>query len=218
MPVLRPLISVHVAKAGGSATGRVLRDSYGEAFQGDYTDNPANPSSQRVLDPLRYFNRRELLPAGIRCVHGHFHPGKFQIDPTVILFTLIRHPVDNIISIYFFWKNMKRQNDILHDYFLDQNLTIADTARLPILRWLLSKTYFEGFDMGRFNIIARHDDRDQALTELSSLIGITLGVSIRENITAFNPERYETETNTKLRMMLEDILSDDIRFYEKFVR
>jgi hypothetical protein len=82
-----PLISVHVAKAGGSSVGRMLKEAYSEAFLANYQDNPANPLSQRVLDPRKYFSRRETMPAEIKCVHGHFHPGKFELTGDIVLLT-----------------------------------------------------------------------------------------------------------------------------------
>jgi hypothetical protein len=215
--VLQSLISVHVAKAGGSSVGRMLKIAYGDAFLHEHQDNPANCLSQRVLDPHKYFGRKQKLPHGIRCIHGHFHPGKFDIADGTVLFTLLRHPVDNILSIYFFWRAMERQpGDALHSYFLDNNLTIAETAKLPLIRWLFSRTYFEGFDMNRFDIIGRHSNREVALGELSARIGFSLDTKIRENVTPASDGRIEAANDMKLRRDLEGILSDDIKFYERF--
>jgi hypothetical protein len=63
------------------------REAYSEAFLANYQDNPANPLSQRVLDPRKYFSRRETMPAEIKCVHGHFHPGKFELTGDIVLLT-----------------------------------------------------------------------------------------------------------------------------------
>ena len=218
MKLLPSLISVHMAKASGSSVGRMLNEAYGEAFRGDYQDNPANPLSQRVLDPHTYFSRRERLPAGIRCVHGHFHPGKFDLTGDVGLFTLLRHPVDNILSIYFFWKAADHRHDALHNYIYTNNLTIIETARLPLLRWLFSRTYFEGIDMDRFDVIGRQTDRENALKRLSERIGAPLDCSIYENQTPKTDEYEDALADHKLRNTLETILEDDIRFYERYAR
>ena len=96
------LVSVHVPKAGGVSMTRMLRNAFGEAFQIDYAENPANPLSPRMLDPIGYMSRKQTIPEGVQCLHGHFHPAKYAFDVRAFLFTLLRHPVDNMISIFFF--------------------------------------------------------------------------------------------------------------------
>jgi hypothetical protein len=215
---LSPLISVHAPKASGRSVGRMLKEAYGETFLANYQDTPS-ALSQRVLDPHKYFARKETLPAGIRCIHGHFHPGKFDLTGDVVLFTLLRHPVDNILSIYFFWKTLERQGDALHDYFCDNRLTIVETARLPLLRWLFSRTYFEDFNMSRFDVIGCFTDRENALRRLSERIGAPLlNIVARENVTPDSLERKEALGDQALRIQLESILADDIRFYERYAR
>ena len=56
------LVSVHVPKAGGVSMTRMLRNAFGEAFQIDYAENPANPLSPRMLDPIGYMSRKQTIP------------------------------------------------------------------------------------------------------------------------------------------------------------
>jgi hypothetical protein len=213
---MKQLIFVHVAKAGGSSLLKTFRDKFGGRLLVDYSENPADPLSPRRLDPTRYNARQIRVPDTFDCVHGHFHPGKYAITPDVILSTILRDPIDNIISIYFYWKSLGPGHDALHDYFLAQNLSLLETARLPILRHLFSETYFGGFDMTRFNLIGRHDRREEALKKMGYMIGDTFQTSIRENVTPATPERQEAQSDVRLRRALEDTLSDDVRFYERF--
>ena len=74
------LVSVHVPKAGGVSMTRMLRNAFGEAFQTDYAENPAHPLSPRVLDPAGYMSRKQTIPEGVQCLHGHFHPAKYAFD------------------------------------------------------------------------------------------------------------------------------------------
>jgi len=215
---MNPLISVHVAKAGGSSLLKIFESRFGAGLLRDYAENPADPVSPRNLDPERYFARQTRIPDGVACVHGHFHPGKYAIPANAILSTMLRHPVDNIISIYFFWKTLARGHDALHDYFLAQTLSLQETAKLPLLRHLFSKTYFGGFDMGRFDVVGRHDSRDAALTKIGALTGGRFETGTHENVTRATPERREAESDPRMRRALEDILADDIRFYERFAR
>jgi hypothetical protein len=212
------LVSVHVPKAGGVSTTRMLRNAFGEAFQIDYAENPASPVSPRVLDPIGYMSRKQIIPEGVQCLHGHFHPAKYAFDARAFLFTLLRHPVDNLISIFFFWKQMPRHNGPLHDYFLTNDLDIIQTARLPLLRTLYSETYFGDFDMGRFDLIGRHENRESALAKLSRQFNVTLDATIRDNVTPPSEERLTANSDTRLRSELESILLQDIRFYDQHAR
>src|SRR5437868_9585637 len=150
------IISVHAPKAGGTSISHILASAFASAFLTDYAEDPADPRSPRNIDPDSYFSRKRVLPDGVRCLHGHFHPGQFDLSDDVFLFTLLRHPLDNIISIYFFWKTLSSQGQPLHDYFSSRQLDILDMARLPLLRHLYSRTYFGSFDMSRFNLIGCH--------------------------------------------------------------
>ncbi|PTQ09124.1 hypothetical protein CLG96_14810 [Sphingomonas oleivorans] len=155
------------------------------------------------------------LPEEVSCLHGHFHPGQFALDDS-LLFTLLRHPVDNIISIFFFWKKLPSQEQPLHDYFLQNRLDIIKMAQLPLFSYLYSQTYFGGFDMGRFDLIGRHEERDYAFNRLSRLIGVDLDISIRENVTTPDEARQALLEDGFLIQELRNILADDIQFYEKF--
>jgi hypothetical protein len=197
---------------------RMLRNAFGEAFQIDYAENPANPLSPRMLDPIGYMSRKQTIPEGVQCLHGHFHPAKYAFDVRASLFTLLRHPVDNMISIFFFWKQMPRHSGPLHDYFLTNDLDIIQTARLPLLRTLYSETYFGDFDMGRFDLIGRHENRESALAKLSQQINVALDATIRDNVTPPSEERLAANSDPRLRSKLESILLQDIRFYDQHAR
>jgi hypothetical protein len=212
------LVSVHVPKAGGVSITRMLRNAFGEAFQSDYAENPAHPLSPRVLDPTGYMSRKQTIPEGVQCLHGHFHPGKYAFDAQAFLFTLLRHPVDNIISIFFFWKQMPANSEPLHDYFLKNELDIIQTARLPLLRTLYSETYFGDFDMSRFDLIGRHENRESALAKLARQFNVGLDATIRDNVTPHSEERLTANSETRLRSEFESILLQDMRFYDRHAR
>lgn len=211
------VVSIHVAKAGGTSIRATLSKAFGAGLMQDYRDDPADPLSARNVDPARHFGEAGFVPNGVTCVHGHLHPNKYRYRPDDILFTILREPVDNIISIYCFWKQLK-EGGALHAYFLRNNLDLFEMARLPILRWLLSRTYFEDFDMGRFNFIGRHEARREAISLLASAAGVDLDTNIRINETAPTPERDELVSSASTRQRLTNILIDDVRFYERHAR
>jgi hypothetical protein len=211
------LVSVHVAKTGGTSIGAALQRTFGERFVQDYADDPANPLSARNLDPIGHLGDPGFVSHNIDCIHGHFHPGKYRYRAEDVLFTLLRDPVDNIISIHFFWKRLQVGGG-LHAYFLQKKMDLFATARLPLLRRLYSETYFGGFDMRRFDLIGRHEARRETLSKLSWIMGRSIDVDTRLNQTEADPEREEVAANPSARARLSTILADDIRFYERHAR
>ena len=212
------LISVHTPKAGGTSTARSLRNAFGPRFRSETSDDPADPASERNINPKRYFARNRDVASDIECVHGHFHPGQFKLQEDIFLFTILRHPVENIISIYAFWRELKSQGNLLHDYFLREGLSIIEMAQLPLIRRLYSQAYFGDFDMGRFNLIGRHESREKALQSLGAAIGVKLDIANHDNRGPRSDEIYALMSDRVVINRLHSILSDDIRFYEKFCR
>ena len=106
----------------------------------------------------------------------------------------------------------------MHEYFLTNDLNLIQTARLPLLRTLYSETYFGDFDMGRFDLIGRHENRESALAKLSRHFNVALDATIRENVTPPSEERLTANSDTRLRSELENILLQDIRFYDQHAR
>ena len=203
-------------KAGGTSLRVSLANALGSEFATDYSDDPANPLSERNLDPARHLSRNRELPHGVRCLHGHFHPGQFKFSDEIYLFTILRNPIDNIFSIYKFWKSLASQCQPLHDYFLRERLDIIQMAQLPLMRRLYSYTYFGNFDMRRFDFIGRHENRKHYFAKLSDILGLEIDSNAHENITPVSLEDEELEANPKIRDDLQSLLIDDLNFYDKW--
>lgn len=186
----------------------------------DYDDPPVNPSADFLIDPIGWAKRRPTrLPENIHVVHGHFRPGKYDLLKNVFRMTMLRHPVDNLISIYIYWKKIPPQPNAVHQYFLAHNLDIIKLARLPLLRYLYSDSYFGGWDMGRLDFIGRHETRAEDLKRLSEMLGVQMDTRMHMNATEPEGVNFVKEailSNKKVMDRLYDLLIDDIRFYEKY--
>lgn len=207
-------ISVHTPKASGTSIIAGLRNIFGDLLEIDNSDDPASPLSQRVIDPCAYFGRNRKLGEHTACLHGHFHPGQFDLDG-VSLFTMLRHPIDNIVSIYFFWKTCPPHGNPLHDYFITHELSLIDMAKLPALRHLYSERYFGGFDMDKFSVVGSYEDRPEYFRSLKDKLGLELDSSIEVNVTVPDNDRDYVLSDHKLIKTLRDILKEDMLFYER---
>lgn len=212
----RVILSVHTPKTGGTTLLHLLQSALGtQTVFTDYADDPSDPSSARNLDPYGYFAKRTLLPIGCRAVHGHFHINKYAAITNAYRIAFLRDPVDTILSIHSYWQTLGPGRNPLHDYFLNNNLDVFDTARLPMLRHLLTRNYFQGVDMGSFDFIGRFESFSDDLQSLSTKIDLPLNANIHLNQTKKDSSYLLDITNDQnVRARLRDILIEDVLFFE----
>lgn len=215
------IISIHTPKAGGTTMLAAWKKAYGEdRVLMDYDDPPANPSASFIIDPIGWAERRPTVPPlDIDVIHGHFKPEKYDLFGNAFRCTMLRHPVDNLISIYLYWRKLPLQPfaNALHGYFLKNNLSIIDLARLPIMQNLYSHAYFGGWDMRRLNFVGAHETRTEDLQRLSDMIGVTLDSGLHLNTTEAAGDNLERNTILSDQLLLgrlRDLLGEDIKFYE----
>jgi len=131
---------------------------------------------------------------------------------------MLREPVENLISIYYYWKSVFDTQYMSHAVFefaRKQRLSLLEVAEIPCMRRLMSSTYFGGYDMGKFDLIGTYDNRTAFIGGVSNLIGVPLSAQIQENITPPSEERDNVLADGKVIGILRRLLQDDIRFYEK---
>jgi hypothetical protein len=213
------LISVHFPKAAGSSVRQSLTTAYGnDAVFLDYTDDPADPGSCYSLDPdgCRRVTRQRGFASGVRVVHGHFHPSKYQFINDAKRVTFLRHPVDNLISIYYFWKTCN-EGHCLYNYFRDNQLSLLELAGIPAIRYLFTKTYFGGVDMNIFDFIGFMKNYTEDLQTLSRLLCVPL-IETKENVNKhldYEEAVGAIKADTRLMAKLHDCLLEDVKFYEE---
>lgn len=188
----------------------------------DYVDPPANPSAEFLIDPVGWSARRPTaLPEHIRVVHGHFRPQKYDLIKDVFRMTILRHPIDNIISIYFYWRAIPPQPNAVHQYFLKRKLSILELAKLPIMQNLYTDTYFGGWDMRGLDFIGCHENRIECISKLGKILGIRLDATLHLNKTSpheIDTDRERIMNDKKTLVTLQKLLASDIAFYEKWVQ
>lgn len=201
------LIYVHFPKAAGTSLINALRSHYGDALLADYTHLP----------PGDYSHEPAYLPEGTRAVCGHFHADRYAEHRTATRFTFLREPVDNLISIYYFWKKFPSIGYPAHDRFLAENPTVFELAEYPELRTLASRAYFGGVDLGDLDFVGFFERRAEGLASVSSLTDIPLSADLHVNRTdeEFDRAREELRADRAGMARLRDLLSEDVAFYER---
>lgn len=207
MTTPRPVVSVHLPKSGGTSVAASLRRRFGDAVLFDYGRGPLGPHRD-LVEPG--------LPAGVAAVHGHFRPGRYDAVGDAFRLTFLRHPVELLLSLYFYWRTMPFQGGVVHRRFLDEQPDLATFAAWPPIRRLSSETYFGGYDMGRFDFIGFHETRRADMARLNALAGLGLEPDRHDNATT-DPDgaRAAAAADAALMARLADLLADDLRFYDR---
>jgi hypothetical protein len=215
------LISVHVPKCAGTSFQQALDRAYTpEAIFYDYTDRPGDPASPMHLDPEGFLRRqRDEVPkviAGKKVAHGHLYIRKYDGIKAAHRITFLRHPVDRAISQYFYWLKLARHGHKLHDYFLDNQLSLLEFARLPLVRYLYTRAYFREVDMGIFDFIGSYENIEQNVQKLGTLLGKDLRLE-RVNVnrsSSYEQRQREIQSDKTTLDQLRASLAEDVAFYE----
>jgi len=173
------------------------------------------------LDPDGFFGRAYAsLPGlllGKRAVHGHFHPRKYQPLEVGFRTAIIREPVARMISHYFYWKTLPPQPHQLYKYFVEQDLTIEEFARLPFIRYFYTRVFFGGMNLSDFDFIGTLESLPHALAVIGKNIGhpLEFATENKGDHPQYQHRLSELLGDSKLQRRLADLFADDIRFYEE---
>jgi hypothetical protein len=215
-----PLVSVHFPKASGSALRAELIAKFGQDnVLHDYDCDPVDPVNPSWIDRQRFLDNRPRSLDPFKVVHGHFQIIKYDLLPRAFRIVMLREPVDNLISIFYFWQSLfdsPYRGHALYELIKKQRLSLLEFAEVPSLRQLMSRSYFGGYDMRRFDIIGDYSRRAEYLAAVSASIGMRLVPDRRENVTPLSEERGNILNDTKLISRLRDLLRDDIMFHERY--
>jgi hypothetical protein len=198
-----------------SAVGaaRVLRDD---------EHDPLDPCGIVNLDPARYEQIKPTSLGAHAIVHGHFNINRYERIPGAFRVVMLREPVQNVMSIYYYWRGICRKGDpkyrghCLYRYFCRTQPSLLEFAALPAIRWLMTGVYFRDVNMDCFDVIGDHVDADAYLQRVANLTGINLGRLPRINVTEPSDERQAALEDTRCLSKLRDLLADDLRFYERY--
>jgi hypothetical protein len=162
------IVSVHFPKTAGTSFGMALEARFGASFLRDYADLPINtPEYERNKAALQAaLSNAEKDFVGVECIHGHFLPVKYLLVATkreVRFVTWMRHPVERVLSHYFFWKKTYDAETAprLHRKVIEENWTLEQFCLSPELKDLYGK-FLWGFSIENFDFIGitefYHDD------------------------------------------------------------
>lgn len=198
------VVSVHFPKAAGTSLRTQLTAHFPGQVAFDYAHDPLMENGGETA----------AFPAGARIVHGHFRPGRYA-DSDMFLLTFLRDPVENLISIYYFWLDLGEPGNPVHARFLAERPDIFAFARYPAFSTLMSQTYFGGFDMARFDFIGFHESRVADLISLGRMLGVPLRDDVHENPGTASVRRAEVQADSGAIDQIRGLLKEDVAFYDR---
>jgi hypothetical protein len=196
---------VHFPKAGGTSLGSQLDQHFPGQVLADYTHDPIGGTD------IKIHGWPEENIVGVR---GHLHPSRY-VKWCDVLFTLLREPVENLISIYFFWMTLPPSGPV-HTKFIEERPSVLEFATRYPLRTLMSEAYFGEFDMALFDFVGFHDVRQESFEKISDLIGVSLMHDLCLNKTdmVHDEARHAIVSDPEIMGSLRDVLKADVIFYE----
>jgi len=203
------LVAVHVPCAGGGSLLSALRDYYGEdaiLVPHDAVDVSWRRDDERpaLVSPSK---APGLLDKAV--LFGNFHGAKYG-DVDAPRLTLLRHPVDRLLSHYHFER--ARPGGRIGAFIERNGLSALDFAMVPAMRHVYTDVFFKDVDMRSFDVIVCPDTYDADIARVGRLLGARLDV-VQEHppVTGGGQMR---DDERELRRRLAEILEDDIRFYQ----
>ncbi|WP_419569506.1 hypothetical protein [Rheinheimera sp.] len=215
------IVSVHVPKCAGTS----LKMWYQQQFVDnrvlwDYSDLPMQPCSQTNMDPdgfLQRISTQRDVYDNYDLIHGHFWAKKYEFFSGAQFITFLRDPIKRALSNYFFWFQIPRSDNRLHQYVIDNRISWREFVRIPTIRSLYRDIYFRDVDMASFSFVGNSDNFNSELKRLSVMLGKNF-VEHHENKTLGD---YESKVEDILSdsvniRFLQNIFLDDILFFEKY--
>jgi len=218
------LISVHTPKCGGASLKLSFQKYYGpDRVYLDYDDRPLDNYSQVNRDHnLCYTHASQNTLAQFKnknVVHGHFNVKKYDGFKNAMRVTILRYPITRLISHYFFWQSKFSANNtnLIRKRVYEKKTSFIEFSKIPSLRWLYTRVFFEGVDMDSFDFIGRFENPQNDVPRLSNILNVDLPIEHKNKnrLEGYNVKLEEITSDRKLMVSLENTLIDDIRFYER---
>ena len=193
------LISIHMPKCGGTSFIQILKNLYGDKL---FFDNGINWA----------INNRQPLVMSPKtcCIHGHFFANKYDYISNKSLITWVRHPVQRVLSHYYFFLRNPHLRDNPDCRALHENrLSLVQFASLERIRNHMSY-YFAGKSLLDFDFVGIVEFYEESLDIFFKLIQAStpFGVAYKKNENPNKSSQYnisKKETDALLELNALDV-------------
>jgi len=182
------LVSLHIPKTAGTSFRNILKEVYGDDHVVRFDIN------QRIFINNEAFNGRKIDDV-INVIHGHFQYSELiktvRLPEGVPVITWLRHPVERVISNYFYLEKILREE--LDEEKKGLNIlakmqkTLREYASTEANRNRMSK-FLDGADLSALFFTGIVEYYEEDLAALASMLGWKEYTILKHNITGNRPD------------------------------
>lgn len=185
------LISMHIAKCGGTTLELMMKKALGEQLFHHDAGNPC------------------LKPTDYAVIHGHMEKYEYRGFP---VFTVMRDPIDRMISMYYFIRslpNVDMTNPVNVAIKLGTFMNFAETYLNNGIFKMLHGSLLGLTWLGVF------EDFQRTVKQLEAILNLQLKPVKKQRVGKYN---HDTVITKRERSWLEQLNSLDMEMYDKAVR
>ena len=206
------IVSVHIPKtAGATFKDLLIRDLGEQQVCLRYDQRPLRHHSEgRPVLPL-------VLTEDSPCtvVHGHFVADRIIVrDGAETQYVAwLRHPVERLISHYYFWKRQPYPDQPLCRRLLEEDLTVEEFAALGAMRNLQS-FFLGGVSPSQFALIGVTERFHESIDRFNATFGTSLKADSTLNANPHKPSGdYRTEVGEGVYEAIAEMNALDMALY-----
>lgn len=206
------LVSLHIPKTAGTSFRNMLKQVYGEEAVVRFDINQQGHIKINEED-----FEEASVPNGVVVLHGHFHAHNFkklvQLNRDVPWITWLRHPVDRVISNYYYLDGVlssiiKQSNRALNIQSKMQR-TLLEYAQSDIARNVISK-FLKGIELEELAFIGLQESLDVDLPKLAHALDWSDQVEILQH----NKTPSKRDISKEVRAQIAAWNTEDMKLYD----
>ena len=216
-----PLIYLHIPKTAGSTLNKIIDHEYGPSTVFSIYE----PRAREAMAELTEMSEAQRSNIRVLRAHGFFGMHKF-FRPPVIYFTMLRDPVDRIISHYYYVRRSSSHR--FHDTVTSQNMSLKDyvchgtSKELDNgqVRVIAGHEANERFDFGQcskelLEMAKRNLENHFAIVGLTERFDETL-ILLRRSLGWRRVPFYIRENTTKNRLLKNDLTTEVLNAIKRY--
>lgn len=210
-------IFVHMPKCAGISVMHAI-EKYRGLNDTQWQINADFLNSVQDRDELLSLYKREpTLVVGNPIIMGHIFPVRYvnpsNIDENFRLVTILREPLQRLISHYAFFKASTFNGNYLWEQFKLQGGSFEEFAFSPEMRNVYS-TYTSGIDLDLFTYIGTYEDLGVSTKTCLDLLGILYPDNFILPLENKNNLKVKVDVSSTLEKDLRDFHSEDYAIYD----
>lgn len=160
-------VSIHIPKTAGTALAKIFDDTSLRRIMYDYGTERDLVAVRTCLPEVRA--HKDFVLSYFRYLHGHFHYLKYaDVFPDSPVITMVRHPVDRVVSQYLHILRGGDRNNERHRMIMDGEMSVIEFSQIKFIgnaQWY----YLEGRPIKDYDFIFVQEQLEYSLRKFCAL-------------------------------------------------